>query len=189
MKASVSIRFYEELNDFLCVEKRKKEFQVSLKGARCVKEIIATQGVPQTEVDLILVNGNSVSFSYILQDGDRISVYPMFEAFDISDVTRLREKPLRTPKFILDTDLDRLAKYLRMLGFDTLYRSEYQVREIVNLSLAEKRTILTRNRELLLGKEVDRGYLVKNTVPEKQLQEIMQRFDLTRISNSDFYLF
>ena len=183
MKSSVSIRFYEELNDFLCVGNRKKEFQVSIKGVPCVKDVIEAQGVPHTEVDLILVNGNSVPFSYPLQDGDRISVYPVFEALDISDISKLREKPLRTPKFILDIDLDILAKYLRMLGFDTLYRSDYKDREIVNLSLSENRTILTRNRELLLRKGVVRGYLVKDTEPVKQLKEILKHFDLIALTD------
>ena len=178
MKASVSIRFYEELNDFFCVEKRKKEFQVSLKGTRCVKEIIESQGVPQTEVDLILVNGNSVPFSHVLKDGDRVSVYPVFEAFDISKVTKLRTKPLRSPKFILDNNLGELASLLSAYGVDISYRGDYQSSEIINLSLTEKRAILTRNKKLLLEKNVVRGYLVRNGEPEKQYQEVIKRFDL-----------
>jgi uncharacterized protein with PIN domain len=127
--------------------------------------------------------GNSVPFSGILHDKYRLSVYSMLEALEVAKITKLREKLLRTPKFILDVDLGRLAKYLRMLGFDTLYRSDYKVREILNLAISENRKILTRNRELLLKKAVVRCYLVKNTEPKKQLKEILKLYDLTTLIN------
>jgi hypothetical protein len=127
--------------------------------------------------------GNSVPFSYLLQDKYRLSVYPMLETLDVSNKTKLREKLLRTPKFILDVDLGALSKYLRMLGFDTLHRSDYKIREIVNLAISENRKILTRNRELLLKKAVVRCYFVKNTEPKKQLKEILKLYDLTNLIN------
>ncbi len=183
MKKIVSIRFYEELNDFLPYTRRKQQFSVSVRGSPSIKHLIESLGVPHAEVDLILVNGKSVPFSYIIQDKDGISVYPMFEAFDIATVSRLREKPLRTPQFILDTHLGKLAKYLRMFGFSALYHNDYNDREIVKLSLAEKRTILTRDRKLLTRKDVIRGYWVRNSDPKKQLQEILTRFDLHNLIN------
>lgn len=178
MELNISIRFYEELNDFLPTEKHKQAFAVSMKGGKCVKDVIETLGVPHTEVDLILVNGNSVPFSHVLKDGDRVSVYPVFEAFDISKVTKLRTKPLRSPKFILDNNLGELASLLSAYGVDISYRGDYQSSEIINLSLTEKRAILTRNKKLLLEKNVVRGYLVRNGEPEKQYQEVIKRFDL-----------
>ena len=178
MKISVSIRFYEELNDFLSPEKRKTEFKVSLKDRPSIKKLIESLGVPHREVDLILINGRSVPFSFLLRDQDRISVYPMFEAFDISTVTKLRDKPLRKPKFILDTDLGELANYLRDFGFDALYRNDYAKSHIVDRSIVEKRTILTKSRKLLLRKGVVRGYRVKSIKPSKQFDEIIRHFDL-----------
>jgi uncharacterized protein with PIN domain len=127
--------------------------------------------------------GNSVPFSEILHDKYRLSVYSMLEDLEIAKITKLREKLLRTPKFILDADLGRLAKYLRMLGFDTLYRSNYKVREIVDLAISENRKILTRNRELLFKKAIVRCYLLKNTDPKKQLKEILKLYDLTTLIN------
>ena len=113
-------RFYEELNDFLSRDKHKKEFQYHFDGKPSVKDAIEAIGVPHTEVDLILVNGASVGFDYNLRHGDRVSVYPVFESFDITPVIRLRDKPLRNTAFILDVHLGKLANILRMLGFDTL---------------------------------------------------------------------
>ncbi|MCK5487774.1 MAG: MoaD/ThiS family protein, partial [Desulfobacterales bacterium] len=82
------MRFYEELNDFLPRHRRKTDFEVEIKGKRSIKDMIEALGVPHTEIDLILVNEKSVDFTYILQDGDRISVYPVFESLNIENVTR-----------------------------------------------------------------------------------------------------
>ena len=181
-KISVYIRFYEELNDFLTPDRRKQEFAVSVKGSPSVRHLIESLGIPHAEVDLILVNGRSALFSYPVKDKDRISVYPVFETFDISTVSKLRKKPLRTPKFILDVHLGRLSKYLRILGFDAYYRNDCRDRRIVDLSIKENRIILTRDKELLKIKEVMRGYWVRHTEPEKQLAEILDHFNLYNLA-------
>ena len=93
-------RFYEELNDYLPHKMRKEEFVHSFEGLISIKELIKTMGVPSEEVDLILVNGISVDFSSTIKDGDRVSVYPIFETFDISGITRVRDKPLKEKRKI-----------------------------------------------------------------------------------------
>lgn len=176
----VRIRFYAELNDFLPPDRRQVEFEHPMAGRASVKDVIESVGVPHTEVDLILVNGSSVDFSHIVSDGDRISVYPVFESLDISSVIRLRPRPLRTPRFVLDTHLGRLATYLRMLGFDALYRNDYEDAEIVRISRAENRIVLTRDRGLLMRNAVTHGYWVRATRSEAQAVEVVRRFDLVR---------
>ena len=178
MSGCVQIRFYEELNDFLPAEQRKVTFQHSFKQAGSIKDLIENLGVPHTEIDLILVNGESVDFNYLAQDGDRISVYPVFESLDITPVTHLWQKPLRQTRFVLDIHLGRLAAYLRMLGFDTLYRNDYDDPTLANISVAEQRILLTRDIKLLMRKQITHGYFVRNTQPQQQLLEILNRFDL-----------
>jgi len=136
--------------------------------------------VPHTEVDLILVNGASVDFSYIVRDGDRISVYPMFEAFDIQTVSRVRPQPLRVIRFVLDVHLGKLARYLRLLGFDTLYRNDYDDAELARLASAEQRILLTRDRDLLKRALVTHGFFVRATDPRRQIEEVLDRLDLYR---------
>ncbi|KKK84713.1 hypothetical protein LCGC14_2780570, partial [marine sediment metagenome] len=121
MTNRADFRFYEELNDFLPEGKRKTTFSLIFKGNPAVKDVIESIGVPHTEVDLILANSKSVDFFYQLKNGDIVSVYPVFESLDISSAAHLRAKPLRRTKYILDVHLGKLANYLRMLGFDTLY--------------------------------------------------------------------
>ncbi|MCL4402662.1 MAG: Mut7-C ubiquitin/RNAse domain-containing protein, partial [Acidobacteria bacterium] len=137
-----TFRFYAELNDFLAPERRARPFDREFIDASTVKDMIESFGIPHTEVDLILANGESVDFDYIVRDGDRISVYPMFEALDISPLLRVRPRPLRDPRFVLDIHLGRLAGYLRMMGFDTLYRNDYTDAELARISRDEHRILL-----------------------------------------------
>lgn len=136
---TATFRFYEELNDFLAPERRKRDFSAPCARAATVKHMIEALGVPHTEVELILVNGESVGFDRLLADGDRISVYPKFEALDVTPLLRLRERPLRETRFVADAHLGGLAHLLRMAGLDTLYRNDFDDREIVEIAVAEGR--------------------------------------------------
>jgi uncharacterized protein len=175
---SVSIRFYEELNDFLPKEKRKKKFKHFFIDRTSVKDLVESLGVPHTEIDLILVDGISVDFTFKINDGNEISVYPVFESFDISSLQKLRPEPLRDPKFVIDVQLGNLARNLRMLGFDSKYQNDFSEDDIVNISLKEKRTILTKNRNLLKRRVITHGYWVRNIAPINQLAEVINQFDL-----------
>ena len=180
MLKQATFRFYEELNDFLPNDKKKVPFIRPFSGNPSIKDQIEAIGVPHVEVDLILVNGESVDFTYILQDEDFVSVYPVFETFGIAPVTHLRAKSLRVSTFILDVHLGKLAKYLRMLGFDTLYRNDNDDPEIIRISLAEHRIILTRDIGLLKVKTVTHAYFVRSQHPKGQLTEVLKYFDLYR---------
>ena len=177
----VYFRFYEELNDFLPEEKHKVRFTHNYIDRTSVKDVIESLGVPHTEVDLILVNVKSVGFDYLINDGDDISVYPVFESLDITNVQHLRPKPLREPKFIADVHLGKLTRYLRMMGFDVLYENNFDDNEIVNLSLKETRAILTKDRGILKRSEVTHGYWVRSTKIKEQVIEVIKRFDLKNI--------
>lgn len=177
-------RFYEELNDFLPAWRRGCDFAYEFSEGQTVKDAIEAQGVPHAEVDLILVNGESVDFSYRLRDQDRISVYPVFESFDVTSATRLRARPLRRPAFVLDVHLGRLARRLRLLGFGTIYRNDYDDREIVEISVREKRIILTRDRGLLQHRLVTHGRWLRNTEINAQVREVIERFDLRGMATS-----
>ncbi len=171
-------RFYAELNDFLPAERRQRIFPCSFELSGSVKDMIESLGVPHTEVDLILANGRSVDFAYLVRDGDHISVYPVFESIDISPVLRVRPEPLREPAFVLDVHLGQLAVYLRMLGFDTLYRNDYADEELARTSSQEGRILLTRDRGLLKRTIVTHGYCLRTTDPRQQVIEVLRRFDL-----------
>jgi len=131
-------RFYEELNDFLPARLEKKTLEKKLLLPTSVKDLIESFGIPHTEVDLILVNGESVSFDYIIADQDHISVYPVFESFDISPVKHLQEKPLRNLAFFTEKYLWKLTRQLRLLGLNVFYDVTLTNKEILENIVVNK---------------------------------------------------
>ena len=176
----VEVRCYEELNYFLPPELRKHPFPWPLAPGQTVKSLVESLGIPHTEVDLVLVNSLSVDFRHRLANGDRLSVYPVFETLDLSDFTRVRPLPLRAVRFVLDVHLGRLARLLRLAGFDSLYANHWDDRTLSRLSRQEGRILLTRDRGLLMRAEVTHGYCVRSPHPPAQLAEVLARFDLAR---------
>lgn len=178
MSGSVNIRFFGDLKDFLPEVKRQVAFDHTFTGNGSVKDLVESLGVPHPEVDLVLANGTSVDFSYLYQDGDRLSVYPAFTPLAVEPAVHLLPKLPAVRRFVLDTHLGRLAAYLRMLGFDSLYRNDYDDPELADISSTEKRILLTRDRKLLMRRQVEYGYFVREHFPQKQLLEVVQRFEL-----------
>ena len=176
--AAAEFRFYEELNDFLTPARRRQAFEYDFAPHATVKNAVEALGVPHTEVELIIVNGESVDFSYRVAAGDRISVYPQFETFDITALLRVRARPLRNPRFIADAHLGALAKYLRAAGFDALYRNDYRDREVAAIAAAEHRIVLSRDRALLMHRDITHGCFVRAKRPLTQLEEVLARLDL-----------
>lgn len=175
-----TFRFYAELNDFLSPERRGRGFTVPSARAATTKHMVEALGVPHTEVELILVDGEPVGFDRLLADGDRVAVYPTFEAFDISPLLRLRERPLRTSRFVADAHLGGLARLLRMMGFDTLYDNAVADDEIERLAASEHRIVLSRDRGLLKRRGVTHGVYLHALHSLDQLREVLARLDLAR---------
>jgi uncharacterized protein len=175
-----TFRFYEELNDFLARERRGREFSARCARAATTKHMIEALGVPHTEVELILLNGESVGFDRLLADGDRVAVFPTFEAFDVTPLLRLREQPLRVSRFVADAHLGGLAHLLRMMGFDTLYDNAFADDEIERLAAADHRIVLTRDRELLKRSGITHGMYVRALRSAEQLREVFERIQLAR---------
>jgi uncharacterized protein len=178
---TAEFRFYEELNDFLAPRLRKAAFSLGIDRGRSVKDAIESAGIPHTQVDLILVDGVSVGFGHVLHGGERVAVYPVFERLDIAALQHLRAAPLRDPRFVIDTHLGKLARHLRLAGFDCLWRNDFGDEEIVALAVAENRIVLTRDRNLLKRRAVERGHFVHAIEAEEQLAEVIRVFQLEAV--------
>lgn len=170
-------RFYAELNDYLPACRRQRDCPYRFDVPGSVKDAIEAFGVPHVAVDLVLVNGRSVAFDYLVQPGDRVSVYPVFEALEIVDATQVRSMPLRQVRFVADVHLGRLARYLRLAGFDTLYWRDAEDAALAELA-AQGRILLTRDLGLLKRNAVTHGYWLRATDAREQLAEVLDRFDL-----------
>jgi uncharacterized protein with PIN domain len=174
----VDVRAYAELNDFLGPESRGRSVRRPFWSHQTVKDVLEATGIPHTEVDLILINGDPVNFTHRPAVGDRIAAYPVFEALDIGPATRLRPVPLRDPRFVVDVNLGRLARLLRVLGFDAWWSSAADDQTLTDISVAEKRILLTRDRGLLKRRAITHGLFVHSEQPEEQTLEVVRRLDL-----------
>lgn len=175
---SATYRFYEELNDFLPAARRGREFDSPCARTATTKHMIEALGVPHTEVELILVNGESVGFERQIREGDRVAVYPKFEAFDIGELLRVRERPLRRTRFVADAHFGGLARLLRMAGFDTLYDNACDDAGIEAIAVRDGRIVLTRDRELLKRRAITHGCYVRGLSSPEQLRAVFERLDL-----------
>jgi hypothetical protein len=180
MTSNTYFRFYAELNEFLAGDFRHRPVCRTCPDEATVKHMIEAFGVPHTEVELILINGESVDFSARVRDSDHVSVYPSFGLLDISPILKLPSRPLRGDRFVADSHLGRLAKQLRMLGFDVLYHSSYEDQEIARISVDEGRIVLSRDRNLLMHKAIVRGCCLHGESTDEQVLEVLARLDLSR---------
>jgi len=172
--SEAEFRFYEELNDHLPLGRRKRSFVHQFNARTPVAELIRTLGVPLHEVEIILVNGNSVAGDFLVSDGDRVSVYPIFEAFDITPLVRLRPAPLRRIRFVVDADLSELGRLLCCHGYDAMFSGGNR-----KSGSDTARIVLTRKTSRLREHGVTHGLLVQASDPQEQLNEVMQRLHLT----------
>ena len=168
--AEATFRFHGKLVHFLAPERRAGFFSHGCARAATVKNAIESLGVPHTETGRLTVNGQPATLDRIVRENDAIEIFA-HEAGVVGD------EPLL---FLADAHLGGLARFLRMLGFDTLYDNAYDDREILRLAVRDRRAVLTRDRELLKCREIARGCFVHELKPEAQLREVAARFGLAK---------
>ncbi len=172
----ITVRVYGPLNDFLPAGRRHAAWPYVVQGHPSVKDAIERLGVPHPEIDLILVNGSSVAFDYVIRHGDRIAVFPRFVTLDVSTLTRVRPQPLDAVRFATDVHLGKLARHLRLAGFDTAYRNDVDDAALAEIAVREGRILLTRDQGLLKRRSVAHGYFVRDTSAYRQFVEVLRRF-------------
>lgn len=160
--------FHDDLSFFLEHERRGGAFPYSFEADQSVKHLIEALGVPHTEIGSVQVNGSPAAINALLQEGDRLDVFA---------AASQTEEDLR---FILDNHLGRLAAYLRVMGFDALYRNDYDDPELVQTAAEQDRILITRDRRLLMHNRVRRGYCPRSLEPTEQLHEVIRRYGVTR---------
>lgn len=176
----VTVRLYEELNDFIDAGFRKRPVEVRLEQPTTIEKLLIYYGVPPANVDLVLVNGNSSGIGHELHNGDLVSVYPVFESFDISGITCLSKRPLRHLRFVVDDRLGELARCMQLLGLDVEYREGASAEDLVAAVVNDRRILVSRNQKLLMRLEIDRGFLIRSREPATQLEELLARFNLRK---------
>jgi hypothetical protein len=175
----VILRFYEELSDLLPTEQRKRQFTFTFNGRMTAGEILKTFNIPSSAVDMILANGISVGLSHFVRDQERLSFYPMFEAFDISPIQRVRRRPLRRPRFAVDPALERLASSLRDIGFDTVLVSDGDLAALAKKVEREGRIFLTRSVRRISRGGFSHALCIRKLKLRQQVAEVVTRLHIT----------
>lgn len=178
MTGYVDVRAYAELNDFLPPSARGTTVRRPFRPHQTVKDVLEAMGIPHTELDLVLVDGEPVDFAHRPSPGDRLAAYPVFEAFDISAATQVRAAPLREPRFVADVHVGRLAQLLRLLGLDTVWANDLDDETLATIGHDEHRVVLTRDRNLLKRTAVTHGLFVRSSRPLEQAIDVVDRLDL-----------
>jgi uncharacterized protein with PIN domain len=86
-----------------------------------------------------------------------------------------------TPRFLADSMLGKLARWLRVLGYDAGYERAMEDGELVERARAEGRILLTRDRRLLERRRLDRGFFVDDEDPMEQVRQVADAFDLSLV--------
>jgi len=149
-----------------------------------VKEALQSFGIPPDDVDLIIINQESVDLDYLLKDHDRVAVFPVFETFDISSLIKIRDKPLRRLKFIATKELAALAKLLQEKGLNCSLFNLDPNEELIKLASLEQRIILTKKTSLLYSLRASRVHLVRAQKAQDQLKEVLTKFQIEK-TNQD----
>ena len=171
MKAQ--FHFDPALAPFLAPSRRGRSFEYDCARAATLKNAIEALGVPHTEVGTVTVNGTAATLQRTVREGDFVEV-----AAPQPGSAQVQAEMGTVPIFVADAHLGGLARFLRMLGFDTLHRNAFSDEEIRRLAESEKRIVLTRDRELLKCREITHGAYVRALKPEAQLREVAERFRL-----------
>lgn len=172
------LRFKHSLNQILFSRPRDSLQVVEFRGRQTIKHLVESLGVPHTEVGDLMLDGKHLDFSYIVADGDRILVFPAAADLDrLSGMCKNNELSIPA-RFILDNHLGKLTSSLRMLGFDADYRNNYQDDDLEQEAVRQERILLTRDRQLLMRKSIQYGYLIRSLKPDEQIVECLERFNL-----------
>jgi hypothetical protein len=152
--------------------------ELSLGRRASVKDAVEALGPPHTEIGLLLAHGREIAFDHPVSEGDDIEVFPLVPPVDVSRPTLLRPVAFPEIRFIADVNVGKLARQLRMLGFDTAYRNDLDDDECAATALAEQRICLSKDRRLLKRSRILHGRLVRESEPRAQLREMVGFYGL-----------
>ena len=170
------IRFLGELNDFLAPARRGRTQIQRLERRAGIKDIIEACGIPHTEIGAIRIDGCDDAGRGVL---DEDSTAHVVVAPDVpARPSALRPPVPDPPRFVLDTHLGRLARYLRLAGFDTCYSNDCDDARLAEIAETQSRILLTRDRGLLKRARVVHARFIRVDDPHAQLDDIAAHFEL-----------
>jgi len=173
---TVRFQFHGSLDFFLRARNASEAVTKVLQEKTSVKDAIESCGVPHPEVDLILVDGKSVDFSYQLEVDIKIAIFSVDASPNLFPAHRLQRRGIT--KFVADGHLGKLVRDLRLLGIDVVYDNNATDSQLIAIATSQDRALLTRDRRLLMHAVIQNGYCPRSDSAEEQAIEVIRRFDL-----------
>jgi hypothetical protein len=183
----VTVRCYEELNEYLTREKQKRTFCLVLDKGSIVTNVLQSLGIPNQEVDLVLVNQRPVDFSWEITHGDRITFYPVFETFDISPINCLRSRPLRRTRFLVGNNLSSLGIRLRAVGMIAREAANMHAEEIQKKVNKQCWTLLTTKHQSREIGKLNRVLVLNSSTSAGQFDEVINRLNLCLFKKKEYF--
>jgi len=135
------------------------------------RDALEALGLPHGEIGEVRIDGQTKPLDALIDRDCDLAAWPAAPF------------PLDDPRFICDQHLGKLARLLRFCGFDTLWDRTAGEPVLARLAAVQGRTLLSRHRALLKRSLVTRSLLVRSDHADRQLAEVLRRFQLTgRIS-------
>ncbi len=175
----VRLRFHGDLSVFLGSKAGDAIIERRLAEKTSIKDVIESCGVPHPEVDLILVDEQTVGFDHTLATDTKVEVFPVENRG--TDRTEKQLQTVNIVRFVADGHLGSLTRNLRLLGFDVAYRQNADDRQLLEVMVRENRALLTRDRRLLMHAIVQHGYWPRSQNADEQTIEVIRRFDLSEL--------
>jgi len=173
----IRLRFHGDLNVFLRSKAGDAVIERRLAEKTSIKDVIESCGVPHPEVDLILVDEQTVGFDHTVANDAKVEVFPVENRG--TDRTEKRLQTVGISTFVTDGHLGGLTRNLRLLGFDVAYEQNADDRQLLEVMARENRALLTRDRRLLMHGIVQHGYCPRSQNANEQAIEVVRRFDLS----------
>jgi len=170
-------QFFGTLGDFISCSEQDPAVEISFYLHPSVKDLMESRGVPHVEIFGLKINGKPETLDYRVNDGDRICAYPAGELAG-NEHYQIKDPGNVPDVFIADVHLGKLARNLRLMGIDTWYDTGWKDHTIIEKAIVNNRTVLTRDRELLKYGDLEHGYWLRSTDPEKQVLEVLSHVDL-----------
>jgi uncharacterized protein with PIN domain/sulfur carrier protein ThiS len=150
---------------------------VPVRESRSVKDAVESVGIPHTEVGAVAVDDEPVDWGHRLVGGERVEVHPV-EGVPPGWPVPVAARPPEPRRFVVDVHLGTLARRLRLLGFDTWWRNDADDPDLARRGRDEHRILATRDRQLLMRREVRHGVLVRSQDPDLQVVQVVARYGL-----------
>ena len=174
----LTLTFHDSLAGLLNKDIRHGRIQYALNRRASIKDIIESLGIPHTEIGKIIVHGAETGFDYLPSLDVAIHIHPMTRAVVASLPNTLWQERWSFDAFMVDVNVMKLARNLRIAGFDTTIVPELDLVDIGAVASEQERVILTRNRQLLKCSTVMFGQLLRSEEHRIQLREVASRFGL-----------